>query len=353
MANGVPTLEDVANLAGVSKSTASRILAAREGVRVPYSPATQTKVLSCAAKLGYKPSKLARGLSLARTGIIGLVIPSLTDSFFPGVTSALETRLTEEGYSVILANSNADSRIQRARIDDLLSWHVDGLIIAPTQEAGEAGQFWELWQRKTPFVLIDRTFPETPFCSVSTEDEAGAAMAVEHLIATGRRRIARVGGPLAISTNRWRQAGYTAALIRQGILPRPDYALDAPPSEEGGRQALARLLTLQPRPDAVFCFSDLLAFGILEACGQQGIRVPQDLAIVGYADLPQSGILKVTLTTVRQPRALLGRRAAEMLVAGIGKSDRSEQVTLPVELVIRESTAAPLSAAVQALPGAQ
>jgi LacI family transcriptional regulator len=286
-------------------------------------------------------------LTLAKTGIIGLVVPSLTDSFFPSVTSALEARLTREGYSVILANSNADSRTQRARIEDLLSWHVDGLMIAPTQEAGEAGLFWELWQRKTPFVLLDRTFPETPFCSVSTEDETGAALAVEHLYATGCRRIAWAGGPLGISTNRLRHAGYTSALIRHGLLPRPDYALDAPPSEEGGQKALARILALNPRPDAVFCFSDLLAFGILEACVRQGIRVPQDLAVVGYADLPHSGMLKVALTTVRQPRALLGRRAAEVLIASIGKSGYSEQVTLPVELVIRESTGGKASPAVQ------
>ena len=177
MPNSVPTLEDVANLAGVSKSTVSRILAAPKGLRVPYTPETQKKVWDASTKLGYKPSKLARGLTMARTGIIGLTVPSLTDSFFPIVTSAIETRLAAEGYSVILANSNANSQTERAKIDDLLSWHVDGLIIAPTQEAGGAGLFWELWRRGTPFVLIDRTFPETPFCSVSTEDEAGAEMA--------------------------------------------------------------------------------------------------------------------------------------------------------------------------------
>ena len=154
------------------------------------------------------------------------------------MTSAIETHLADAGYSVILANTNADSKTERARVEDLLSWQVDGLIIAPAQETGDAGLFWELWQRKIPFVLIDRTFPETPFYSVSTEDEVGAALVVEHLIAAGRRRIARVGGPLAVSTNRLRHAGYTAALIRHGILPQAEYALEAPPSEEGGYQAL-------------------------------------------------------------------------------------------------------------------
>lgn len=350
LGNAVAKLEDVANLAGVSKSTASRILAAAEGVRVPYSPATQRKVLAATVKLGYKPSKLARGLTMAKTGIIGLVVPSLTDSFFPSVTSAIKKRLAEAGHSVILADANADSEIQRARIQDLLSWHVDGLIIAPTQAAGEAGLFWDLWQRKIPFVLLDRTFPETPFCSVSTQDETGASLAVEHLIGTGCRRIACAGGPLGISTNRLRHTGYANALIRHSILPKSDYAVSTAPTEEGGKEALSRILALNPRPDGVFCFSDLVAFGILQACVHRGIPVPQELAVVGYADLPHSDILKVALTTVRQPRALLGRRAAEVLLASIGKSGHSEQVTLPVELVVREST---IGQAARAQPGNQ
>ncbi len=339
MANAVPTLEDVANLAGVSKSTASRILTARNGASIPYSAETQRKVRAAVAKLGYQPSKIARGLSLARTGIIGLVVPSLTDSFFPHVTSVMETRLAEAGYSVILVNTADRSAIETSRIEDLLSWQVDGLIIAPAQETGDAGLYWRLWQRGIPFVLVDRTFPETPFDSVSTDDETGAALAVEHLIARGRRRIVCVGGPVGVSTNRLRHAGYTAALIRHGILPQPEYALELPSTEEGGREALRRMLALNPRPDAAFCFSDNTAIGILESCGEQGIRVPDDLAVVGYSDLPHSKLLKTALTTVRQPRPLLGRHAVETLLACIQKKGRPcAQIKLPVELVVREST---------------
>src|SRR5580698_3002471 len=127
----VPTLDDVAKLAGVSKSTASRILSAVKGARIPYSSGTKNKVRQAAIKLDYRPSKMARGLTMARTGIIGLVVPTLTDSFFPKVISAIEAPLVQAGYSVILADSNADSQIEQARIHDLLTWRVDGLIIAP------------------------------------------------------------------------------------------------------------------------------------------------------------------------------------------------------------------------------
>ncbi len=342
MSNGVTTLEDVAKLAGVSKSTASRILSAVKDAKIPYSAATKNKVREAALKLEYRPSKVARGLTMARTGIIGLVVPTFTDAFFPKVISAIEAPLVEAGYSVILADSNGDSQIEQARIHDLLSWQVDGLIIAPSQSNGQAGLFWELWRREIPFVTLDRTFPETPFCSVSTDDETGVAMAVDLLAGAGRTRIAWAGGgPQTISTTRLRQAGYAAGLIRNGILPVPDYALNLPASEAGGWQAVERIRALNPRPDAVICFSDNVALGLLEACIHHGIRVPEDLAVVGYADLPFAGMLKVSLTTIRQPQELLGRRAVEVLLKCMEKKGHSEQIVLPVELIVRESTGGP------------
>jgi DNA-binding LacI/PurR family transcriptional regulator len=341
MANSVPTLEDVANLAGVSKSTASRILAVRidPEKKIPFAAETQGKVFAAVAKLGYKPSKLARGLTMAKTGIIGLVIPSLTDSFFPYVTSAIETRLTEAGYSVILVNTNSSSKVEQARVEDLLSWQVDGLIIAAAQESGEAGLFWDLWRREIPFVLIDRTFPDTPFYSVTTDDTVGATLAVEHLLAQGCQRIARVcGSPMTISTNQQRQTGYLSALLKQGIVPQENYMISVECNGEEGRPLLDQLLSLDPRPDGVFCFSDNTAFDLIEACDQCGVRVPEDLAVVGYTDLPQSRFLKISLTTIRQPRTLLGRNAAEMLLARMEKKEQPAEINLPVELVVRQST---------------
>ena len=175
---------------------------------------------------------------------------------------------------------------------------------------------------------------------MTTADDAGAALAVDHLLAGGRTRVAVAGGPPDISTRRLRRDGYRAALLRHGIVPNPDYAMEVPSSEEGGRAALACMLATTPRPDAVFCFSDAIAVGVLEACRAQGVRVPEDLAVVGFADLPHSGLLKVGLTTVRQPRQQLGRRAAEMLIEYMQNGEKPNQVTLPVELVVRESTVA-------------
>jgi LacI family transcriptional regulator len=339
MSNHVPTLEDVARLAGVCKSTASRILASRAEDRIPFATRTQEQVRQAAERLGYTPSKLARGLSRTRTGFIGLVIPSVEDSFFPSVTRAVERRLAAKGFNVILANTGADSKVEREKILDLLSWRVDGLVIAPSQEGGDASVFWELWQKKVPFVLVDRVFAQTPFYSVTTDDHAGATMAVEHLLAKGRKLIARAGSGTEISTNRARHAGYVEALIAHGILPNPQHALTVAPTIEGGHQVLEQLMALEPRPDALFCFSDIVAAGVLEACFQKGIRVPADLALVGYADLEYSRILRVPLTSVRQPTGLIGKTAADLLLAQLdGQTPDPAQVLLDVELLVREST---------------
>lgn len=339
MANGVPKLEDVAKLAGVSKSTASRILAVSSGDNIPFAIETQEKVRSAADMLGYRPSKLARGLTKTKTGIVGLVIPSVKDSFFPSVTSVIETKLAESGYSVILCNTSADSVVEREKIEDLLAWRVDGLIVAPSQESGDAGLFWDLWRRKVPFVLIDRSFSQTPFYSVTSDDFVGATMAVEHLLSIGRTRIACAGGSHNVSTTRLRYAGYTETLIRNGILPDPSLFINVVATEEGGAMAVRKIMQMNPRPDALFCLGDPVAIGAMDECIKQGIRIPEDLALVGYADLDYSRLLRVPLTTVHQPRKLLGRTAAELLVTQMdGGIPEIAQPKLPVELMVREST---------------
>jgi len=338
MTRGTATLADVARLAGVSTSTASRILAVAKGRKVPYSEPTQENVRNAASLLNYRPSKLARGLTGTRTGIVGLVIPTLDDSFFTTATTIIEGKLAENGYNVILSNTSGDSDLERAKVEDLLSWPVDGLIVAPVQQTGDAGLFWELWRREIPFVLIDRVFAETPFYGVTTDDHAGAAMAVEHLLSLGRKRIACVSGRPIVSTNRARHSGYTDALIRHGVLTDQELTAEVSPTEAGGREAMKRFLGLDSPPDAVFCFSDLMAIGVMEVCLERGIRIPEDIALVGYADLDYSGVLRIPLTSVRQPRNEIGLAAAEILLARLdGKEPEPAEVKLPVELIIRES----------------
>lgn len=339
MANGVPTLEDVARLAGVSKATASRILSAASGQEIPFAAETRERVCQAATKLGYHASRIARGLTASRTGIVGLVVPSVEDSFFPSVTSTIEAHLSRAGFSVILCNTHGDSAIEEQKIHDVLGWRSDGLIVVPSQGTGNAGVFWELWQHKVPFVLLDRTFSDTPFHSVVSEDQPGAKTAVEHLLSLGRRRIACVGGPFSISTCSLRRAGYTETLLHHRIVPEPELTTEVPSTFEGGRTALQQLMRLASPPDALFCFSDYVAAGAMFAAMDAGLRVPEDLAICGYADLDFAPLLKVPLTSVHQPRGLLARHTAEMLLALMDhRSPEPGNVHVPVELKVREST---------------
>lgn len=339
MAYGIAKLEHVAKLAGVSKSTVSRILAASPEQKLPYTDETQKRVRDSAEILGYRPSRLARGLTQKKTGIIGLVIPSIQDSFFPGVTGAIESRLAKHGYSVILANTNADSAVEKAKIQHLIDWRVDGLIVACSQAPGDAGFYWQLWERKIPTVLIDRFFPQTPFYSVITDDHSGTMQAMEHLLSLGHSNIACAGSSLSISTNNLRYAGYVDTLVKYGIVPNPELFMELPPNESGGASAIHRLLEITPRPTALFCFTDLMAIGAMKECLCLGIRIPDDLALVGYADLAHSDMLRIPLTSVRQPQELLGESAADMLITQMDGCCFDEPLKpLPVSLVIREST---------------
>jgi len=335
------TLNDVATMAGVSKSTASRILSAAVAEKPPFDPETQQRVRRAVELLGYVPSKLAQGLTKAKTQTIGLIVPSIKDSFFPEVTSVIEARLAEHGYTILLANSQGKAETERSKIENLLAWRVDGFVIVPCQENSDAALYWDLWRKRIPFVLIDRLFVDTPFYSVTTDDYAGAAAAVEHLISLGRRRIAWVGGSSTIYTIRLRDRGCRETMARHGLPVEPRWIVEAPSSYEGGRSAVGQLVGQGPMPDAVFCFSDLVAMGALEECLGRGIRVPADLALASYADLDYAKMLKIPLTTVRQPKELLGVTAADMLLALLaGQIPETPQPVLPVELVIRESTRA-------------
>ena len=351
MESGVATLQDVAKLAAVSVSTVSRILKAKEGDPIPFSEKTQAQVRRAARRLGYRPSKLARGLVGSRTGIVGLIVPSLEDSFFPSITSALQKELNASGYNVLLVNTEQEYGVERSSLDDFLSWRVDGLIVAPSQSVPDAQPYWELWRLKVPFVLVDRFFADTPFASVTTDDHAGAVLAVEHLLSLGRKCVARAGSALPVSTGRLRHQGYADALLGHGLRPDPALALEAEPAVGAGREVVTRLLELRPRPDALFCFSDMVAVGVIEECLARGVRVPEDLAVVGYADLDFSSLTKVPLTTVRQPRKEIGSLAARRLLEQIrgGPLDTPMSV-LPVELIVRESTVGHSTAGAGAAP---
>jgi LacI family transcriptional regulator len=341
MANGMPTLEDVAKLSGVSRATVSRILHAKPGRKIPFKTDTQERVRNAAQMLGYKPSRLARSLVSSKTHIVGLVLPACGDSFSASIVQAAQTQLAEYEFGLLLANTSDNAATEAESIEEFLSWHVDGLIILPTQRTSDAGMFWKLWESRIPFILVDRVFAETPFYSVTTDDYHGSVIAVEHLLGLGRRSIAFAVRPPTVSTNRVRRAAFRDTLLRNGLRPDPNLLIEVPPTAEGGHMAIQKMMELPVMPDALFCCSDIVAAGAMDECFKQGIRIPEDLALVGYSDLDYAGLLGIPLTTINQPADQIGKYAASMLLKLIsGDQPDIAHVNLPVSLVVRESTVA-------------
>jgi LacI family transcriptional regulator len=323
-------LRDVAAAAGVDASVVSRVLSGDQ--RLSVRPETRQRVLEVAASLNYRPNRAATTLKTARTMAIGMVVPDLANPAFSLIALGAEQRASEAGYVLVVIRGS----VPGPPAD--LEGRVDGLLIAAatsgtTYARGHVGGL--------PAVLVNRKERgEIP--SVIVDDQAGAAMAVRYLLSLGHTRIAHVAGPQNADTARRRRAGYLSELAASGIEPPPDWIVEASYEEAPAQLAATRLLALQPRPTALFAANIRIAIGTLAAIHRLGLRVPEDVSIVGFDDLPLAAYLHPPLTTVRMPLFELGSQAVDSLLSEIG-GRRAEDVTvsIPPELVVRASTAAP------------
>jgi LacI family transcriptional regulator len=329
---------DVARRAGVSLGTVSNVLNRPERV----APATRERVLRAIGELGFVRNEAARQLRAGRSRMIGLIVLDVRNPFFTDLAAGVEAAAEDAGLSVILCNS-ADST---AREDHYLSLLQEqrayGILITPV--AGKNGRINELRERGTQVVLVDRSSTKRQ-CSVSVDDVVGGELAVSHLIASGHKRIAFVGGPTSITQVADRLKGARAA-ARSAGLPSTAISLIRTPALNvtAGRQTGEQIaqLSARARPTAVFCANDLLALGVLQEMTRRGLNVPGDMAIVGYDDIDFAAAAAVPLTSVRQPRAQLGQAAAELLIDEViaAETHQHRQVVFEPELVVRESSGA-------------
>ncbi len=336
------SIHDVAAATGLSTATVSRALRGLPGV----SAATRQRVTDTAVTLNYVPSRAAAGLASGETRNVAVVVPYVTRWFFATVVQGAEEVLRRQGYDLLLFNL-AGNREARHRVlqTHQLTKRVDAMMVLGLQPT-EAEMGW-LRDHAPPIALVGTTVPEWP--SVQIDDAAAATTAVEHLLALGHRRIAYVGGDLEESldfaTPRVRRHGYLATLGRAGIAPDPELDQVGFFTVAGGVEAGARLLALAEPPTAVFCASDEMAFGVLRSARLAGLRVPEDLSVVGVDDHEMAQFLD--LTTVAQPVLDQGRRAAQQVLDVLSQarsrasSEPVEHVVLPTELVIRSSTGPP------------
>lgn len=336
MAADRPSIKDVAGRAGVSLGTVSNVLNRPQLV----NGSTRARVEQAIRDLGYVRNESARQLRAGRSRTIAYVLLDASNPFFTDVALGVEEAARAAGRAVFLCNSNQDGRREAEYLDLLLQQRVEGVLITPVDVDGQ--HLRALPAQGLPVVLLDRGAPDSTQCSVTVDDVLGGDLAVTHLLDAGHRRIGFVGGPMSIGQVRDRHQGALAAVDRAGnpatlVLTETERLTVAE-----GRHAAARIVGLPAdrRPTAAFCANDLLALGVLQEMTRQGVVVPDEMAIVGYDDILFAEAAAVPLTSVRQPRQLLGRTAAELLLEEATDDPRHahRQIQFKPDLVVRASS---------------
>ena len=330
-----PTINDIANKVGLSKASVSRALNNKQDV----DPETRQRIFKIASQMGYVPSATARALSNGRSNCLGLLVPSLTWPWILEVLRGVAEEIELSGYSLILYTTAGGADSEREFMSQVVpAGAVDGLaLVIP---AGMIDYIGELAQRGLPVVCIDDRGHHPEFPTVATTNLEGGRTAARHLLELGRRRFAMLNGQLEFGCNRDRLEGYKTALEEAGVRLDSRHAITGYFTEDSGASGMTRLLEADPRIDAVFAANDLMAFGALRAIRSSGRRIPEDVAVVGFDDIPAAAITHPPLTTIRQPLYEMGRTAATMVMAAVRGEPIARRVELPTSLVVRASSAA-------------
>jgi DNA-binding LacI/PurR family transcriptional regulator len=329
------SIKDIARSANVSHSTVSRAL--RNSPLV--NPATAEKIRRIAAESNFRPSAVGRSLATGRTYTIGVVVASLAQPFVAEVLSAIEEVAAQRGYSVLLASTKGDPEREMAMVQQFEERRVDGVLLITSRVRSIASSL--LAEMQIPMVSVDNQDAADAGCSVFVDNATATHAAIRFLVQLGHRRIAYVGDRNGFESNTLRHDAYRAALESLGLLYDPRLVVEGDSDAEGGMRGMEGLLAGGERPTAVFCFNDMTALGVLTAIYQRGLRIPQDVSVVGFDDLPIAAFTQPALTTVRQPRGQIGRIAADSLFAMLSGAKADRLRVLRGELIVRESTAPP------------
>src|SRR5438874_6748405 len=330
------TIRHIADQAGVSIATVSRVLNGREDV----SDETRDLVRRVIRENGYTANRSARGLSSGRTGLVGILVPLVYPAYFAGILAGAAEALSERGLQIVLSPTGGEHDREVSVLDRLHGLSDGSLIILPEESSEELERLLDGGYR---FVVLDPLMPlDERIPSVSAAHTSGADQAMRHLLELGHRRIAQITGPRGWLATEDRRRGYQAVLASAGILPDPALEVESIPEIPPGRAAAEQLLDLAERPTAIFAFNDNIAIGAIQAARARGLRVPEDLSVVGFDDVEPATIVTPALTTVRQPLAEMGRTGVSLLNRLLERQRfETLHVELATRLVVRESTAPP------------
>jgi DNA-binding LacI/PurR family transcriptional regulator len=329
------TMKEVAIRAGVSVATVSRVL--NNHARVDAE--LRTRVLAAIEALNYHPNRVAQRLRVGAGGVIGLIISDIENPFFVSVVRGVEDMAYQNELSVLLCNSDENPVKQRMYIRVMRAEDVAGLIITPNAETDAS--ILHLIESRMPVVFMDRLVVKFEVDIVTVDSAGGVRSAIQHLLDLGHTRIAILGVPLAISTGRERFGAFVETMEAHGIHPEPALIRTASFRQESGYQATMELLDLPNPPTAIFASNNVLALGMLQALHERGVQVPEQIAVVGFDDLPWAGALWPPLTAVAQPTYQLGHEAARLLLRRINNPNAPvEHVILKTQLIVRRSCGA-------------
>ncbi|MDH6169495.1 LacI family transcriptional regulator [Variovorax boronicumulans] len=329
------TIKDVALRAGVSVTTVSHVVNDTRHV----SAKGRERVELAIRELGYVPNAMARSLKSNTTSTLGMLIPNSSNPYFAEIVRIVEDRCFGAGYTLVLCNTDDEPRRQSVYLQVLAERRIDGLIVVST--GGDDSLVTQLQGLRIPTVLVDREIADPNCDLVETAHMQGGLLAVRHLLSLGHRRIACIGGPVSVMPSEQRIEGWRMALAENGAVPNADALLwRGGFTSQGGYEAMHAILRTEQPPSAVFVCNDLMAIGALRAAHESGVRVPDELSIVGFDDIELSAYTSPPLTTVAQPKERIGALAVDMLLERVGGKRRdARKVVLQPELRVRASTA--------------
>lgn len=332
------TLNDIAERAGVSVSTVSRVLN-NKAAKYRISPETEAQIQRIAEELRYRPNHVARGLRLKTTHTLGLVAPDISNPFFATIIKRVQNVAHDFEYSLVVCNTDENLDLEVEHINLLYRKRVDGLIAMPVGQ--QAAHYHEWIEKGIPLVLLDRCFDELQVPSVMVDNYSGAYEAVSYLLEAGHRRIAFVQGLPGTHTNTERLRGYKAALRDHGVAIDDQFIVGGDFRQENGYIETKLLLTLEHPPTAVFATGDLITLGALQAIYEEGLEIPDDISLITFDDFDFAPFLRCPLTAVQQPKEMMGEVAVKLLIDTLRKpTPEIKRIVLKPKLIVRDSVAA-------------
>jgi LacI family transcriptional regulator len=331
-------MKDIAEDLGISVVTVSKVF----NNHLDISAATRERVLRRMKELNYQPSLHAQGLVSGHTFMVGLIVPDLVHAFFSEVAKSVSSVLRKNGFGLVISSSDEDPELEKQEIEQMMRRRVDVLMLASCQTGTESLR--RVVEQRVPLILIDRKFDSFEANFVGTDDVLVGELATEHLIGLGRRKIAHIGGGQDVSTSDGRLQGYKKALARHRITVPAKYTLKRKRGDESGdttgQQAMEKLLRVKPRPDAVFCYNDPAAIGAMNAIIAAGLRIPEDIAVIGAGNIRYAESFRVPLSSVDVSSTSLGELAGKLALQLSANKKPSAPKTIVVQpkLVVRESS---------------